>query len=146
MEQTKTINIKYFDEDVQEIEKIDIGDWIDLRSRKNLEYISGAYFEVPLNVAMQLPEGYEANVVPRSSSFKNHGIVMVNSLAVIDNSYSGNKDEWVMPVYSIRDGEIEKGDRIAQFRIVKQQPPVEFNKVNKLSEKSRGGLGSTGKK
>ena len=103
------------------------------------------YQLIPLGIGMKLPEGYEANVVPRSSTFKNFGILQTNSYAVIDESYCGNEDQWFFPALAMRDTVIQKGDRICQFRINKKMESVEILEVEQLDEKSRGGLGSTGK-
>lgn len=95
---------------------------------------------------MKLPDGYEAQIVPRSSTFKTWGIIQTNHTGVIDNSYSGDIDVWGMPVYAMRDTVINKNDRICQFRIVKRMPLIEFVEVEYLSGEDRGGFGSTGKK
>jgi dUTP pyrophosphatase len=94
---------------------------------------------------MQLPEGYEAHVVPRSSTFKTYGVIQTNSCGVIDGSYCGDEDIWKMPVYATRDTVIEKNDRICQFRIMKNQPKILFEETKKLNNQNRGGFGSTGK-
>jgi len=142
------IKVKYFDNEVKELNKIEKGDWIDLRSRKTIEYEQGDYFYIPLNVAMELPESYEAHLLPRSSTFKNWGLLQTNSMGVIDNSYSGNDDEWMLPVLAMRDGKVEKGDRVAQFRIMPNMTKkynLEINEVSDLENEDRGGFGSTGK-
>lgn len=138
------ITIKYFDGQIDKVQKIAQGDWIDLRSRINYEGKAGEYKQLPLGVAMKLPEGYEAIVAPRSSSFKKFGFIQTNGIGVIDESYCGNLDEWLLPVYFVHDGEIKKGDRICQFRIQKKMPEVEFKQVHDLNYATRGGLGSTG--
>ena len=138
------IIIKYFDKDIFPIEKIAKGDWIDLRAAEDIEMKAGSFHLIRLGVGMILPEGYEAHVAPRSSTFKNFGIIQTNSPGIIDNSYSGEKDEWRMPAYALRDTVIHKNDRICQFRIVEKQPTVEFEEVEHLHDKSRGGFGSTG--
>lgn len=140
-----TIKIKYFT-DVEPIEKIDKGDWVDLRAAETVELKTGEFKLIPLGVGMILPDGYEANIVPRSSTFKKWGIIQTNSFAVIDNSYSGDNDQWFYPVYATRDITIEKNDRICQFRINKKQPEIEFDVVEHLNDKDRGGFGSTGNK
>ena len=140
------IKIKYFDSDIEPIEKIAVGDWIDLRSAERAELKNGEYKLLRLGVGMILPDGYEAHVLPRSSTPSKFGIMCANSMGVIDNSYSGDADEWRFPAVAIRDTVIEKGDRIAQFRIVKNQPAIEFEVVEHLNEISRGGIGSTGKR
>lgn len=140
------IKIKYLDEkinDEMKLSKISIGDWIDLRSAENVEIKSGGYRLIRLGVAIELPDGYEAYLVPRSSTFKKFGVIQSNSIGVIDNSYRG---EWCMPVIAMRDTVIHQGDRICQFRIVKNQPEIEFIEVESLSDSDRGagGFGSTG--
>lgn len=140
-----TINIKYFT-DVEPIEKINKGDWIDLRAAERVELKAGEYKLIPLGVGMILPEGYEANIVPRSSTFKKWGIIQTNSFAVIDNSYSGDNDQWFYPVYATRDVVIEKNDRICQFRLNEIQKPIAFEVVEHLNDTDRGGFGSTGTK
>lgn len=142
----KTIKIKYFDKDLEPIQKIAVGDWIDLRSAEDVALHEGQYKLIRLGVGMILPEGYEAHVLPRSSTPGKFGIVLANSMGVIDGSYSGDADEWHFPALAIRETFIAKGDRIAQFRIVKNQPEITFEVVEHLNETSRGGLGSTGKK
>ncbi len=140
------IKIKYFDDDIERIQKINVGDWIDLRCAKSMSFGKGDYKLIPLGVGMILPEGYEAHVLPRSSTANKFGIIMANSMGVIDNSYSGDDDEWKFPAVAIRNTSVWKGDRIAQFRIVKNQPEIEFEVVDHLNDVSRGGIGSTGHK
>lgn len=140
-----TIKIKYFDQGIEKIQKISKGDWIDLRSAERVELKAGEYKLLRLGVGMILPDGYEALVLPRSSTPSKFGIMCANSQGVIDNSYSGDADEWKFPAVAIRDTVIEKGDRICQFRIVKNQPGIKFEVVDHLNEISRGGIGSTGK-
>lgn len=144
-EVTETIEIKYMDADIERIEKIDVGDWIDLRAAEDVVFYSGEYKAIPLGVAMKLPQGYEAIVAPRSSTFKRHGLILANSIGVIDESYCGNEDEWHFPAYAVRGGRIHKNERICQFRVIKHQPPLIFKEVDDLGNKSRGGLGSTGR-
>jgi len=140
----KKIKIKYFN-DAEPITKITQGDWIDLKANGDFEYKAGDFILIPLGVAMQLPKGYEANAVPRSSTFKHYGLIQTNSFGVIDESYCGNDDEWFFPAYALRDGVIKKGDRICQFRINKKMKKINFNVVEKLFNKNRNGYGSTGK-
>lgn len=142
----QTIKIKYFDQEIEQIQKISVGDWIDLRSAESVTILKGEYHLIPLGVGMILPDGYEAHVLPRSSTPKKFGIMCANSMGVIDNSYSGDGDEWKFPAVAIRDTHIEKGDRICQFRIVKNQPGITFEVVDHLNETDRGGIGSTGKR
>ena len=146
IESKKTIKIKYFDQEIEQIQKISVGDWIDLRCAERVELKAGEYKLLRLGVGMILPDGYEAHVLPRSSTPSKFGIILANSMGVIDNSYSGDSDEWRFPAVAIRDTVIEKGDRITQFRIVKNQPSIEFEIVDHLNEISRGGIGSTGKR
>ena len=141
------IDIRYLDPEMPELEFIEgKSDWIDLRSLEEVNLKKGEFKIISLGVCMKLPDGYEAHIVPRSSTFKNYGIIQVNSVGIIDNSYSGNDDVWGMCVYATRNTTINKFDRICQFRIFKKQPNIEFNKVEKLHGKNRGGYGSTGKK
>ena len=142
---SKHIKIKYFS-DIEEIKKVDNGDWIDLRSAIDVELKANEFKLIPLGIGMKLPKGYEAHVVPRSSTFKNFGIIQTNHQGVIDESYCGNNDEWKFPAYAMRDSIINKGDRICQFRIIKRQPNIKFDIVNKLRDVSRGGFGSSGTK
>ena len=119
-------------------------DWIDLRSAIDFQLKKGEFMLVPLGVAMELPKGYEAHVVPRSSTFKTWGVLQTNSIGIIDESYCGDNDIWKMPVYATRDTVIHKNDRICQFRIVRNQPSLFFLTVENLNNKDRGGIGSTG--
>ena len=139
------IYIKYFCKDIDKIEKISKGDWIDLRAAEDIEFRAGEFKLIPLGIGMILPEGYEAHVAPRSSTYKNFGIIQTNSIGVIDNSYCGENDEWKMAAYALRDTVIHKNDRICQFRIMEKQPEFSFVEVEHLKEESRGGFGSTGK-
>ena len=138
------IKIKYFTDEIDKINKIDKGDWIDLRAAKTVELKAGEFKLIPLGIAMQLPEGYEAHVVQRSSTYKNFGIIQTNHQAVIDESYCGDNDQWVYPAYALRDTVINVNDRICQFRIMEKQPSIEFEEVNILGNEDRGGIGSTG--
>lgn len=142
----ETINIKYFDNEIDKIEKISKGDWVDLRSAETVHLKKGEFHLIPLGVGMKLPNGYEANIVPRSSTYKNFKVLQTNSMAVIDNSYSGEDDQWLYPVIAMEDTVIYKNDRICQFRIQKIQPEIDFDEVEHLDSVSRGGIGSTGTK
>ncbi len=139
------ISVKYFVEGLQPLEKLAKGDWIDLRAAEDAELKAGDFRYLRLGIGMILPEGYEAHVAPRSSTFKNFGVLVANSFGVIDNSYCGEEDEWRLPVLAMRDTVIRKNDRICQFRIVEKQPELEFETVEHLRQESRGGFGSTGK-
>lgn len=138
------IKIKYFT-NIEKIKQIPNGDWVDLRSAIDITLKKGEFTIIPLGVGMKLPFGYEAHIVPRSSTYKNYGIIQTNHMGVIDNSYSGDNDQWGMPVIAMRDTTIHKNDRICQFRITQKQPDFEFTEVEYLDTKSRGGFGSTGK-
>lgn len=138
------IEIKYFDETLPKLEQIDIGNWIDLRSAEDVKLKTFEFKLIPLGVAMKLPEGYEAHIAPRSSTFKNFKVIQVNSVGVVDSSYCGSEDEWKMPVLAIEDTVIHKGDRICQFRIVKSQPKIRFIESDLSGNENRGGFGSTG--
>lgn len=144
IEEKETIKIKYFDDELPKIEKIDKGDWIDLRAADNVVMDKGDFKLISLGIAMKLPKGYEAHIVPRSSTFKNFGIIQTNHQAVIDESYCGDEDVWRYPALAMRHTVIHKGDRICQFRIMQKMPPVRFEEVDKLEKPSRGGIGSTG--
>lgn len=140
------LKVKYFDKEIEKIQKINKGDWIDLRSAADIFLTKGQFALIPLGVGMVLPEGYEAHIAPRSSTFKNWKILQVNSVGVVDNSYSGDADQWMMPVYATEDTKIKKNDRICQFRIIEKMPELEIEEVKHLNDKSRGGFGSTGQK
>lgn len=138
------IRIKYFT-DIDRIEKITKGDWIDLRAAEDVELKQGEFKLIPLGVAIELPKGYEAHVVPRSSTYKNFGIIQTNSMGIIDETYCGDNDQWMMPVIAMRDTMIMKNNRICQFRIMGHQPEINFIEVEKLGNEDRNGFGSTGK-
>ncbi len=143
---TEKIRIKYFTEGIEKLAYIDgKSDWIDLRAAETVELKAGDFKLISLGVAMELPAGYEAHVVPRSSTFKNYGILQVNSCGIIDGSYCGDEDLWYMPVYATRDTIVQKNDRICQFRIVENQPKLVFEEAERLGNQNRGGFGSTGK-
>lgn len=142
----KNIQIKYFTDEIEKLAYIDgKSDWIDLRAAKEMELKAGQYAMIPLGVAMKLPEGYEAHIVPRSSTYKNFGLIQTNHMGVVDESYCGDNDQWHMPVYAHRDTVIHVNDRICQFRIMEHQPKIVFEEVEALSAPDRGGFGSTGK-
>lgn len=141
----ETIKIKYLSSEIDKIVKKDNGDWIDLRAAETVEMKAGEFKLIKLGVAMQLPNGYEAHMVPRSSTFKSWGIIQTNHQAVIDESYCGDNDEWRYPAYALRDTVINVNDRICQFRIVEKQPEINFEEVETLGNEDRGGIGSTGK-
>lgn len=138
------IKIKYFDPDLIRLEKIEKGNWIDLRAAETVEMKKGEFKLIPLGIAMHLPLGYEAHVVPRSSTFKNFKILQTNSFGVIDESYCGDNDQWFFPALAVEDTVIHKNDRICQFRIMDYQPVIDFEEVETLGMPDRGGHGSTG--
>lgn len=140
----KRIKIKYHNNNIHKIEKIDVGDWIDLRAAESVNLKAGEYKLISLGISMKLPKGYEAHIVPRSSTFKTWGILQANQMGVIDNSYSGDNDVWLFPAYAMRDTVIKENDRLCQFRIEKKQPQIKFVEVDNLDSKNRGGFGSTG--
>lgn len=140
----ETIKIKYHTDEIDKIKEIAVGDWIDLRAAETVAMNTGDFKMISLGVSMKLPEGYEAHVVPRSSTFKKWGVLQTNSMGVIDNSYSGTNDIWRFPALAMRDTVINKNDRICQFRIMKRQPTIEFEEVDTLDSVDRGGFGSTG--
>ena len=131
--------------DIDKIKRISTGDWIDLRAAEDVGLKAGEFKLISLGVSMELPKGYEAHIVPRSSTFKTWGIIQTNHQAVIDESYNGDNDIWKYPVYALRDTVIHKNDRICQFRIMEHQPTIEFEEVDKLEGEERGGFGSSGK-
>lgn len=142
------IKIKYFTDKIEKLAYIGgtkKSNWIDLRAAEDVSMNAGEFHLIPLGVAMKLPDGYEAHIVPRSSTFKNYGIIQTNHMGVIDGSYCGDGDQWMFPAYATRPTEIHTGDRICQFRIVENQPEIHFEEVEHLDGADRGGFGSTGK-
>lgn len=137
--------IKYL-RDIKPIEKISQGDWVDLRSGIDIMLDKDEESIIPLGIAMQLPEGYEAHIVPRSSTYKKWGIIQTNSVGIIDETYCGDNDEWCMPVKALRLTHIHKNDRICQFRIIEHQPILILEEVKMLNNPDRKGFGSTGEK
>ena len=146
---TEKIKVKYVKNSdgyiVKPLKMIDEGDFVDLYVSENIDMKAGEFKLIPLGIAMEIPEGYEAHVLPRSSTFKKYGLLMANSCGIIDNSYCGDDDVWMFPAYATRDTHIDFNDRICQFRILENQPKLLFEKVDTLGNNSRGGFGSTGK-
>lgn len=140
----ETVIIKYFDPTIERATQNEWGDWIDLRASEDVELKAFDFAYIPLGVAMQLPDGFEAHLAPRSSTYKNFGIICANSLGIIDNSYCGDNDQWCFPAIALRDTVVHKNDRICQFRIVEKQPKLNLVEVDHLTDPDRGGLGSTG--
>lgn len=139
------IKVHYHCDDMEKIQPSDKGDWIDLRAAEDVDLWAGDFRVISLGVSMKLPDGYEAHIVPRSSTFKNWGIIQTNGMGIIDNSYSGDGDVWGMPVYAVRNTSIKKGDRICQFRIVEKMQKPAVIEVDHLAGADRGGFGSTGR-
>lgn len=140
------IDIVYHNPNMPKLEKVDNGDWIDLRASVGGAFKKGDFALIDLGVSMRLPEGYEAHIAPRSSTFKHWGIIQCNSVGVVDNSFSGTNDVWKMPCFFTRDTVIEPNDRICQFRIIKKMETVSFTEVTELDNTDRGGFGSSGRK
>ncbi len=138
------IRIKYL-RDIEKIGCIAVGDWIDLRCAEDVTMKAGEYKMIPLGVAMELPAGFEALVAPRSSTFKKYGVLLANSIGIIDESYKGDHDEWNFLAYAVRDTFIPKNERICQFRIIEHQPGINLIEVETLGNADRGGIGSTGR-
>lgn len=143
--ETLEILVKYHDKALGKIEKIPVGDWIDLRSAECVDMDEGAFHVISLGVSMKLPKGYEAHILPRSSTFRRWGILMTNSMGIIDESYCGENDVWGFPALAMRSTTIYKGDRICQFRIMPKMSEVKFTEVDHMEDEDRGGFGSTGK-
>ena len=143
----ETIRIKYFTDKIDRLCFVGgKSDWVDLRAADEVVLKAGEYRAIPLGVAMKLPKGHEAHVVPRSSTFKNFGVIQTNHMGVIDESYCGDNDQWYFSAYALRDTVIHVNDRICQFRIMEHQPALEFEEVVRLEGEDRGGFGSTGVK
>lgn len=143
------LKVLYHDEkfgELERISKIEQGDWIDLRAAETVELKKGEFKIISLGITVVIPDGYEMNIVPRSSTYKNFKILQTNCFGVIDNSYSGFNDIVGFPALAMEDTVIHKGDRICQFRINKKMENLDLIEVKEASDKSRGGFGSTGKK
>lgn len=152
------IKIKYFEEAVK-LEKISKGNWIDVYSNKDIFVEINERAMIPLGFALELPQGWEGHLAPRSSTFKSWGIIQTNHVGVVDDSYIGDNDQWHMPVYCLQGKSLEnikgeeklgtwikKGDKIGQFRIMEVMPEIEFQEVESFGNKDRGGFGTTGVK
>ena len=121
-----------------------LGDWIDLQTAEDVTLSAMEFKVISLGVCMELPEGYEAHIAPRSSTYKKWGVIQANSVGIVDSDYNGDNDVWGYPVIALRDTFIPRGTRIAQFRLYKVCEPVEFEVVETLGNADRGGFGSTG--
>lgn len=142
----ETIRIRYLSNEIEKLRYIGgKSDWIDLRSAEHVVMKKGEFRLISLGVAMELPRGYEAHIVPRSSTYKNFGLIQTNHCGIVDESYCSDEDVWKFPALAMRDTEIQVNDRICQFRIIKHQPEILFDEVDRLGNKARGGFGSTGK-
>lgn len=162
------IKVRMIDGNIEKFKKIEKGDWIDTRvstvaiventkesisngfkqceDLNKFEYKSGQVVIIRLGFAMELPEGYEAELKSRSGTFKETGLILTNAVGCVDESYKGNNDEWIMCFYATRDGSICKNDRVGQFRINKKMPALDFEYVDNLEGEDRGGFNSTGLK
>lgn len=140
------IKIKFNSAEMENFSPVQHGDWIDLRAAEDVSMKGGEFRLISLGVSIKLPEGYEAHVVPRSSTFKKWGVLQANHMGVIDEAYCGENDIWRFPALAMRDTEIKKGDRICQFRVMKKQPPIIFEVVDHMEDQDRGGFGSTGER
>ena len=139
------IQIKYHNKNIPKIKKIEQGDLIDLYAAETVEMKAGEFKLISLGISVKLPWGYKAQVYPRSSTYKNWGIIQPNSVGQIDNSYCGDGDVWMYPARADRDTIIHEGDRICQFEIVPVMQGIEIEEVETLGSVNRGGFGSTGK-
>lgn len=140
---TKVLKVKYH-ADIDHIQQVDGSDWIDLRSAEDVYLEEGQYKRINLGISMQLPDGYEAHILPRSSTFERYGILLVNGMGIIDNSYCGDNDIWAFPAHATRETFIPKNARICQFRIVQSQPNLAIQTVEVLGNADRKGFGHSG--
>lgn len=152
------LRIKYF-KGATKLKQIEKGNWIDVYARKDVFVPEGERAMVPLGFALELPKGYEGHLAPRSSTFKTWGVIQTNSVGVVDDTYIGDNDEWMMPVYCLQGKNeilrgtgknkgtlIHQGDKIGQFRIMESMPQIVFNEVESLENEDRGGFGTTGER
>jgi dUTP pyrophosphatase len=143
--QTQNIKIKYHNPSMIPLVQKEDSDWIDLRCSEETIILQGEFKKVSLGTSMEIPAGFEAHIVPRSSTFSTWGIIQTNGIGIIDNHYKGNNDVWAMPVYATRDTIIQENDRICQFRIIEKQPNLIFEEVEDMNNEDRGGFGHSGK-
>ena len=139
----KVLKVKYHT-DIDPIGQVDGSDWIDLRSAEDVLLQAGQYKRISLGISVELPEGYEAHILPRSSTFEKYGILLVNGAGIVDNSYRGDNDIWQFPAYATRDCFIHRNARICQFRIVKNQENLSIQTVEVLGNADRKGFGHSG--
>lgn len=143
----RTIKILYHSSEIDRLTYVDgKSDWIDLRAAKEYALKAGDFALIDLGISVKLPAGYEMITAPRSSTFKNYGLIQSNGIGVVDESYCGDEDVLMMPVYATRDTVVHVNDRICQFRIQEHQPRIVFDEVESLGGKNRGGFGSTGRR
>lgn len=140
------ILIKYHSDAARPVEQAHEGEWFDVRAAKSYDLKAGNKYMIDLGISVRVPRGYEAILAPRSSSFKKWGFIQTNSIGVIDETYSGDEDIWMLPVFATRDAQIEAGERVAQFRIQRNQGRPRLTEVGYLGKNNRGGFGSTGTK
>ena len=142
----EVIKIKYHSDEIEKLKYIDgKSDWIDLRAAENVSLKAGDFALINMGISVQLPRGYEMIIAARSSTFKNFGLIQTNAIGVVDESYCGDEDIIMMPVYATRDTSVQINDRLCQFRILRHQPEIVFEEVESLNNAARGGFGSTGK-
>ena len=140
------LKIKYHVKELEKLRYIDgKSDWIDLRVAENVSMKQGEYRLISMGISVEIPKGYEMLIVPRSSAYKNFGILQTNAMGVVDESFCGDNDIIHMPILAMRDTEIHINDRIGQFRLMPHQPEVHFIEVEHLDNEDRGGFGTTGK-
>lgn len=150
------LRIKYF-ENATKLKKITKGNWIDVYANKDIFVKSNERAMIPLGFALELPNGWEGHLAPRSSTFKTWGIIQTNSVGIVDDTYIGDNDQWHMPVFCLQGKDviiedniektgtwIRKGDKVGQFRIMEVMPSIEFEEVEFFGNDNRGGFGSTG--
>jgi dUTP pyrophosphatase len=150
------IKVKYHYDDSPRLQMTDKGDWVDLYTAEDVIITNPVEFQlVNLGVSIELPEGYEANIVPRSSTYKNWNVLQSNHFGVVDESYKGDGDVWKFPLLFVLTNQsiidemndqlvIPKHTRLCQFRINKKQPKLNFIEVEHLGNEDREGFGSSG--
>lgn len=146
VEMEEKIKIKYHVKELEKLRYIDgKSDWIDLRVAEDVKMKAGEFRLISMGISVELPKGYEMWILPRSSAFKNFGVIQTNAMGVVDESFCGDNDIIHMPILAMRDTEMHINDRIGQFRIAKHQAEIHFMEVEHLNHADRGGFGTTGK-
>ena len=146
VEMEEKIKIKYHVKELEKLRYIDgKSDWIDLRVAEEVKMKAGEFRLISMGISVELPKGYEMWILPRSSAFKNFGVIQTNAVGVVDESFCGDNDIIHMPILAMRDTEMHINDRIGQFRIAKHQAEIHFVEVEHLNHADRGGFGTTGK-